>query len=256
MTERDTPDTTWVFAWVDPAHQQQGVGTALVQAAENASPESATRFVSSAYRAHPADIEPLIRRYAGPLGYELATTETVVKLHLGSADLTIPQVADGYKVCTYLNGIPERFREEVGQIKGMVDAEAPNGTLGWSPTPVTPEEYAKEMNLWLAQGDTVFESISTDFHGDIVAWTCIVAPADRARPAKIEGTLVLSEHRGNGIGAVVKIACLREVKLQGAADYIKTSSDDSNIWMQAINANIGFQPVETMAIMQKQRARI
>lgn len=256
MTEKDTPDTTWVFAWVNPAHQREGVGTALVQAAESASPESATRFVSSAYRAHQDEIEPLVRRFVGPLGYELATTETVVKLHLGSASLAMPQVADGYEVCTYLNGIPEQFREQVGHIKGLVDAEAPNGTLGWNPTPVTPEDYTKEMNLWLAQGDAVFESIATDDHGDVVAWTCIVAPTDRALPAQIEGTLVLSEHRGNGLGAAVKIACLREVKQHGATDYIKTSSDDTNIWMQAINANIGFEPGETMAIMQKPRARI
>lgn len=253
MTAEDTPDTAWVLAWVDPAHQRQGLGTALVWAAELASPSSATRFVSSAYRASQDDIKPLVHRFAGPLGYELATTETVVKLHLDSADLNDSPVAAGYEVLTYLNGVPEQFREQVARIKGLVDAEAPNGTLGWDATAVTPEEYIKEIGFWLAEGSTVFESIAVDVQGSVVAWTCIVAPSDIARPAQIEGTLVVADHRGRGLGAAVKIACLRRVKLQLAAEYVKTSSDDANIWMKDINAKIGFTPVETMAIMKKQR---
>ena len=44
---------------------------------------------------------------------------------------------------------------DVGMLKGMVDAEAPNGTLQWQPTPVSAEKYGAEIGLWQQQGRTV-----------------------------------------------------------------------------------------------------
>lgn len=127
MTADDTPDTTWIDVSVDPQHWGRGLGSALARAAEDASPASTTRFVASAYGLTPDVKDPLIRRFAQPLGYAVATTETVVELDLHSTSLPVPLVADGYEVSTYVNGVPEQFREQVGQIKGLVDKKAPNG---------------------------------------------------------------------------------------------------------------------------------
>src|SRR5665647_638545 len=134
MTADDTRDTTWIDVAVDPQHQGCGFGSALARAAEDDSPASPTRFVASAYRPTPDVIDALIRGFARPLGYAVATTETVVELDLHSTSLAAPLVPDGYEVSTYVNGVPEQFREQVGQIKGLVDAEAPNGDLGWGET--------------------------------------------------------------------------------------------------------------------------
>lgn len=196
MTADDTPDTTWINVSVDPQHQGRGLGSTLARAAEDAGPASTKRFVASAYRPSPDAIHTLIRRFAQPLGYAVATTETVVELDLRSMSLPAPLVADGYEVSTHLNGVPEKFREQVGQIKGLVDAEASNGDLGWGETPVSSAEYAKEIDLWVAQGRTAVESVAVDKHGGVAAWTCLVATDDMRRPAQIEGTLVVGQHRG------------------------------------------------------------
>lgn len=50
LTAHDTPDTTWISVSVLPQHQHRGVGTTLSRAAERSSPDSASRFVASAYR--------------------------------------------------------------------------------------------------------------------------------------------------------------------------------------------------------------
>lgn len=256
MTSADTPDTTWIFVWVDPAHQKAGVGSALARAAEDASPASTTRFVASAYRSTTTEIEALTRNFASPLGYYPATTETVVELDLRNTQLAGPTTAPGYEISTYVNGVPERFREQVGQIKGLVDAEAPNGELGWGETPVSPAEYADEMNLWVAQGSTVLESIAVDTAGNVAAWTCLVADADAERPAHIEGTLVVSNHRGHGLGAAVKVASLRRAVELGSVRRVRTSSDDGNVWMRSINTRLGFMPVETEIILQKETVSV
>lgn len=256
MTADDAADTTWIFVWVEPKHQNAGIGSALARAAEAASPPSAKRFVASAYRPAPAEINALTRRFSEPMGYTVATTETVVELNLRKARVPGSKAPDGYSICTYINGVPEQYRTQVGQIKGLVDAEAPNGDLAWNETPVTPAEYAREMALWTAQGHTVFETLAVDSAGNVAAWTCLLAGSDAERPAQIEGTLVLSEHRGRGLGAAVKGACLRQVKETAAVEKVRTSSDDQNTWMRSINAQLGFLPVEVEIILQKERATV
>ena len=250
-TALDTPDTSWVGASVLPRHQHRGVGTRLVRAAEETSPEPARRFVASAYRPTTSEIACLARKFAQPLGYSCATTETVVELDLLGAGLPPPHLPAGYSVSTYVNGVPEHLRAQVGVLKGLVDAEAPNGELRWQPTPVTPQEYQDEISLWQSQGRTAVESIATDGRGVVVAWTCLVVGGDPGRPAQIEGTLVRAQHRGMGLGRAVKIASLLATRDHGSATRVRTSSDDQNVWMRAINEELGFVPVESEILLQK-----
>ena len=117
MNAASTPDTTWVYVWVAPKYQKAGIGTALVRAIEAASHESTTRFTSSAYRTSAGEMETLTRNFSQPLGYALATTETVVELDLRNAHLPNPGGVDGYDISTHINGVPDQFRQQVGQIK-------------------------------------------------------------------------------------------------------------------------------------------
>ena len=254
MTADDVPDTSWVLTWVGPDHQRRGIGTALLQHAELGASARTTRFVSRAYGATADALTQLEERYARPLGYSVATTETVLELDLKLPALPPVPVADRYTVATYVNGVPEQFREQVGRIKGMVDAEAPNGELAWNETAVSPAAYADEMMLWIAQGSTVIESIATNERGDVTAWTCLVCSKNPDRPADIEGTLVLKNHRGRGLGRAVKSASLDAARSAGTAKRVRTSSDDQNVWMYAINTALGFVAVENEVLFQKAAA--
>lgn len=232
-TAHDTPDTSWVNVSVLPHHQRRGIGTRLVQAVEGTSPGPVSRFVASAYRPTVADIEALVRKFAQPLGYTRATTETVVELDLAGAELPSLPPLDGYMVSTYLNGVPGHLRAQVGVLKELVDAEAPNGELGWQPTPVSAQEYQDEISLWQSQGRTAVESIALE------------------RPAQIEGTLVLAQHRGLRLGSAVKVASLLAAREHGSTTPVRTSSDDQNVWMRAINDQLGFVPVESEILLHK-----
>ncbi len=249
MTARDTPDTTWVDVSVHPTHQRHGVGRMLVRAVEARS-DSATRFVARAYRPSSDDMDTLTAGFAQQLGYSLATRETVVELRLEGADLLAVQPPAGYTITTHVNGVPAELRTQVGVLKGLVDAEAPSGDLQWQPTPVTPEEYVDEIALWQRQGRTAVETIALDPLGEVAAWTCIVTAAP-PRPAQVEGTLVLPQHRGRRLGVAVKAACLLATREHAGTERVRTSSDDDNQWMRAINDELGFVPVEFEVLLQK-----
>ncbi len=254
-TGHDTPDTCWVDACVLPRAQRRGVGTRLVRAAEQGSPAAVTRFVASAYLPTATATEELARRFAEPLGYARASTETVVELDLAAADLPARRPPDGVTVATYLDGVPDHLRAQVGVLKGLVDAEAPSGDLGWEPTPVSEEDYLDEIALWRRQGRTAIESVAVTADGAVAAWTCLVVGADPDRPAHVEGTLVLAQHRGAGLGRAVKVASLLAAREHGrehgGATRVRTSSDDQNVWMRAINDELGFVPVESEVVLQR-----
>ncbi|QNN54501.1 GNAT family N-acetyltransferase [Nocardioides mesophilus] len=253
-TALDTPDTTWVEVSVLPRHQHRGVGTRLVLAAEGASTGSVSRFVASAFRTSAAEIAVLVREFAEPLGYHPATTETVVELELVGADLPALRPPGGYSVSTYVDGVPAHLRAQVGVLKGLVDAQAPHGELGWQPAPVSVQEYQDEIALWQRQGRTAVESIALTAQGHVAAWTCLVVAADSRRPAQIEGTLVLEQHRGVGLGKAVKTASLLAARDLGSVTRVRTSSDDQNVWMRAVNHELGFVPVESEILLQKRVA--
>lgn len=236
MSHRESSDTSWLAVSVLPEHQRRGVGTALVRGAETAGAAHAPRLVASAYLPTHEAATSFTQRFAHPLGYALASTETVVELDLTAYDRPVLSSPPGYAVSTHVGGVPERLRMHVGRLKGLVDAEAPNGDLDWSETPVSPEQYAEEIARWSAQGRTPIESVAQDSHGDVAAWTCLVAAADPRRPAQVEGTLVLAAHRGQGLGAAVKSASLGAALAHGVT-RVRTSSDDANVWMRAINAD-------------------
>jgi RimJ/RimL family protein N-acetyltransferase len=121
------------------------------------------------------------------------------------------------------------FGAKWARSRGWSMQKAPNGELGWAESPVSPEEYASEIELWIAQGHTVFESIAVDAHGNVAAWTCLLAADETNRPALIEGTLVVTAHRGRALGRAIKIACLNEAGGRNNVQKVRTSSDDENV---------------------------
>ena len=255
MNHADTPETTWVFSWVEPDEQRSGIGSALVRTVESTSQSSTTRFTTSIFRPETAQIDQVARDFLQPLGYAPATTETVVELDLSVVSLPEPRTIEGYEINTYVNGVPERYREQVGRIKGLVDSEAPNGDLDWNESPVSPEEYADEISLWKAQEFTVLETIAITPEGAVAAWTCLLVPVHPAIPAQVEGTLVVSAHRGHALGFAVKLDNLRCALAETEVKKVRTSSDDENVWMRSINSALGFEPVETEMILQKKTCK-
>lgn len=251
MTHDSEPDTAWIFAWVLPDLQHRGIGSALVCAAEEQSPAAVVRFVARTYRPTLDAIAALSSGFLEPLGFASATTETVFELDLRTAPLPQPTTVLGYMVASHVDGVPESLREQVAQILGLVDSEAPNGELGWLESPVTPAEYLEEIALWNAQGSTVVETVALDAEGDVAAWTCLVTSETPGGHARVEGTLVLKQHRGRGLGLAVKLASLQVARTLDGVGRVRTSTDDQNMWMRSINTMLGFVPVEFEAIFQR-----
>ncbi|WP_418907440.1 GNAT family N-acetyltransferase [Glutamicibacter endophyticus] len=216
-----------------------------MRAVEATSSADTRRLIASAYGSTIHEIDVLTQRFALPLGYAVATTETVVELDLRSAGPFPPGEMAGYTIASFNNGVPQRFQEQIGYLKGLVDAEAPSGALDWQDAPLTPAQYVREIENWTARGATVVESFAVTHDGTVVAWTCLVVPAEPDRPAQIEGTIVLAEHRGKGLGKAEKQENLAQAVCTTPVATVRTSSDEKNEWVRRINSALGFLSVET-----------
>jgi GNAT superfamily N-acetyltransferase len=78
---------------------------------------------------------------------------------------------------------------------------------------------------------------------ELVAFTDLQIPLAQPERAHQAGTLVLAEHRGHRLGALVKTAVLRELAAtMPEVRRISTVNSDSNRPMVAVNEALGFRP--------------
>ena len=76
-----------------------------------------------------------------------------------------------------------------------------------------------------------------------MAFTDLQVPLAQPERAQQGGTLVLREHRGHRLGALVKAAVLRGVvTTMPEVRRISTYNSDSNLPMVAVNEALGFRP--------------
>lgn len=249
----DGLDTSWVGVHTDPAHQRRGFGARAFAAVEPLVDASRARMLATTHVPTPEVAGHGYRRFAERLGFVVGTSATAVALDLPVAVPDEP-TPTGYRIESHVDGVPEHFRVGLGVLKGLVDAEAPSGDIPWEAAPVTPERYAHEIAALTATGGHAVESLAVDERsGEVVAFTEIAAYDDPDRPCNQEGTLVRSDHRGRGLGRAVKLANLRALQQTLPRHRrILSESDDANTWMHAVNAGLGFRPVETILYCRKE----
>lgn len=95
------------------------------------------------------------------------------------------------------------------------------------------------------QGETPL-TVAAVRNGEIAGYTELVIPAGDAHRAVQYDTVVLPDHRGNGIGLWLKAVMLR--RLRGDFPHItqvETGNADTNLHMRAVNERLGFRQVRS-----------
>lgn len=198
------------------------------------------------------------RRLAESVGFALSTTATARDLPWPVDATSLDAVAvapDGYRIETYVDGVPDAYRASLGQLKGLLDVDAPSGDIEWEASSVSLEQHhAEQLRRAVKAGRRLVESVAVTTSGEVVAYTEIDVPSITERPLRQEGTLVRTDHRGHRLGLAVKVANLRrclELGLPNPAG--RTESDDANTHMVAINEALGFVPTHAELILVKRR---
>lgn len=249
----DNTDKCWHGVNVDPADQHRGLGREMLAHVEAlAVDEGRTTLMAESRLPFDAVTTHRYRRFAEASDYTLSNVEIVRHLQLPASatdldDWTAEAAAkhDGYRIETYVNGVPEQLVPSLCVLLGQLAVDAPTGEADWEEEVITPERHLENLEGLIKSGRRIFETVAVAPDGIVAAQSTLSVPPEGRTDVSQWGTFVHREHRGKRLGLAVKAANLRHMQENHPEmRRVTTQNAEQNDWMVAINELMGFEPVE------------
>lgn len=199
-------------------------------------------------------------RLAGSAGYSLEQVYRISTLRLDGPLEEIPRLlADaerasvGYRFVSWTGPAPDAWVTDYAWMKSRMSTDAPAGDSVMDEETWDADRVRRLEKVYADSGMSLVvgaaEHIAT---GRLVAFTELVSFRQEGKPIDQNDTLVLAEHRGHRLGALVKTRTLqlgREAFPEG--DRIVTGNAEENRPMLAVNEAMGFVPTRYSGEWQK-----
>jgi GNAT superfamily N-acetyltransferase len=243
---QDNPTVAIVDVAVHPAHRRRGYGsTLLAEGIRLAGEWGRTELIAEVDEPGAATAG---RAFALHHGWTCDLFETRRDLvlppdeqRLAALEKQAREAGFGYELVAWRDWTPDELLDDRALLERRMTTDAPYGDL-----PVEEEHWdgarIREYEaMHVARGRTVLSAGAVK-DGRLVAFTDLQVPVANPERAQQGGTLVLREHRGHRLGALLKVAVLREVLATfPAVRRISTYNSDSNAPMVAVNEALGFE---------------
>jgi GNAT superfamily N-acetyltransferase len=256
-----------------PAAWGRGFGAQAMAFAEGRAREFG-RTVLQASTIHPAGAEPTLvprsgagavpedrfSRFMLSFGYSL---EQVYRI--SALDLTRPlagfdellagaRAASGdYRYVSWTAPTPDEWIDDYAWLKSRMSTDAPFGEQEVDAEAWDAERVRRMERIFADAGRTKLVGAAQHISsGRLVAYTELVSFRVPGKPIDQDDTLVLREHRGHRLGALVKCeTLLRARELFPEGERIMTGNAEENRPMLAVNEAMGFTPTRYAADWQK-----
>ena len=241
---KDNREDAYVEVFVESSRRRQGIGSTILAALSDvARGAGRTRLRGEALWG--VDAGPEGTKEPGPAfctshGFEVDILDAVRELPLPVADLSLPAVADGYRLLDW-RACPDRWIVQYAGLRRVLLQEAPSGPVGHENEFWDAERVRHEEREWHDQGRVAQTCAVVAPDGRLVGHTQLVFAADGVEVYQWD-TLVLPEHRGHGLGLALK-----RHAMSAAADLlvgrrrITTWNATSNTAMIAVNEALGYR---------------
>jgi GNAT superfamily N-acetyltransferase len=253
IPRRDNRHGASVDIRVDAAHRRQGIGTAILTAAQDRL-AAAGRSVLTA----------LVEIPTALVGHEPSTpfaqrTGFVVAQVGHRRELALPLAAErrqrvrqeidlagsGYVVRTFLAPWPRAFLDDQLELFRRMSTDAPSGDERHEEEEWDAARVEEWDRLLAAQGMTKLVAVAQhEASGRLVAFSELALPEDHPAETWQFSTLVLREHRGHRLGLAVKLANLEVLASSfPVISVVITGNAQENTPMIAVNEMLGFEVV-------------
>jgi GNAT superfamily N-acetyltransferase len=240
-----------------PEFRRCGIGRALHdEAVRRARADGRTTFLAEV--AQPSSADPSAgHEFASALGFEevLRNDHVVLDLPRPVEQLaSLPAGAADYEIVTWGDRTPDDLVEAYAAMLTQMGTDHPTGGVDHTPV-VIDVARIREGELRTAQAYTdVVAAARRTSDGVFGGYTLVHLPHDRDYVVQ-DDTLVMPDHRGHGLGMVLKAAVLRILATEHPERrLIHTWNAVENAPMQRINRSLGFRPVELEIEMQRKVA--
>ncbi|MWB97697.1 GNAT family N-acetyltransferase, partial [Agromyces seonyuensis] len=194
-------------------------------------------------------------------GYELAQLDRVSRLDVGgrSAEFAATAAAaaarvPGYRVESWEGATPDSLVDAYARARTRMALDVPAGGLEIDEEPWDADRVRAREGRMARAGSRVLVTAALDPGGAVAGYTELELTAGK-RVAQQADTLVVPEHRGHGLGMLVKAAnIVRLAELAPERTGVLTWNADENDHMLAINVALGFRVVGYEAAWQRASA--
>jgi len=263
----DAASTAWLDVSVLPQARRRGHGTRLAEHLEQlARAEGRTQviaYVRSRGEAEPRLLPPTGAgsvprendevRFLLARGWTLGQVMRCSRLPLPPDEEALGAIrerarsaaGDAYRLHTWVGRSPERWIDDLAALETRMSTDAPAGGLDEPEDVWTAERWRDEEERSLSGPRTRFTAVVEHVaSGRLVGFSQVEAPADRARPAFQQDTLVLREHRGHRLGWLLKVATT-DLLLSERPGHpaVFTFNAEENRPMLDVNEALGFVPI-------------
>ena len=246
---RDNLDRAHVWLAVRPDRWREGIGSMLVEVAEDLV-RVAGRTVISDQSHSPEERGGAGAAFARHHGYTLAQEDLRQELTLsgdpgaGDPEADVARGVDhsAYVIETVWDTLPEEWLEDRALLARRMSTDAPMGDLGLEEEDWDAERVREQWARVRVQGRRAVESVARHIEsGRLVGFTDLLISAATPHLGYQADTLVLREHRGHGLGAALKRANLAAVQRdQPQVRTVRTWNARSNEPMLRVNRKMGF----------------
>lgn len=272
----DDADTSWVNVDVLPDYRGRGIGTALAEGVEAlarefgsrkaisyiAVPDAAGERLPSPTGVGSIPADDFCVRFLLARGYRLEQIERGSRVALPVADLearlasALATTGADYRLHHWVDATPEAWREDIAVLGNRMSTDAPSAGLEEPEEEWTVERViaADERNLASPRTRlvTVVEHVPS---GRLVGFTVFSVPPQTHRSVSQYATLVMREHRGHGLGMLLKVANLDHLaRVAPGHPSITTFNAEENRHMLSINEALGFAPLASEGAFRKDLA--
>jgi GNAT superfamily N-acetyltransferase len=246
----DNLDFVELALCVDPPHQHRGHGRALLAHATDRIARLGRHQVAIGVN-EPADGPPnRAMRFAAACGASRSLGEVRRVLDLTALDTE--RLADlraeaekasvGDQLVSWTNRCPDDLVDDFAALYARMSTDAPLGDLDIEPEQWDADRVREREATIADQGRTqIVTAARLGPDGPLVAFTDIAATRHDPVNTFQWSTLVVTEHRGHRLGALVKLANLERLATEAPqARRLHTWNADVNGYMISINEAMGF----------------
>jgi GNAT superfamily N-acetyltransferase len=246
----DNLDFVELALCIDPPHQHRGHGRVLLAHATDRIAQLGRHQVALGVN-EPADGPPnRAMRFAAATGASRSLGEVRRSLDLTALDTdrlaTLRAEAEkasvGYELVSWTNPCPDDLVDDFAALYARMSTDAPLGDLDIEPEHWDSDRVREREATIQDQGRRqMVTAARVGPDGPLVAFTDIAATRHDPVNAFQWSTLVVKEHRGHRLGALVKLANLERLVTEAPqARRLHTWNADVNSYMISINEAMGF----------------
>ena len=243
--------------YVPPDHRRRGVGSALLDHAEQHVAGDRTTMIADVHA--PLDDDTDDRRWAEVRGYAVANVDTVKVVDLAATADLLPELEaraaerrGDYRLAWWTDPAPEEHLPSLAAAMSRFLEEIPLGDLDFHPQAWTPERLRAREARRAAQHREQLTVVALAPSGEVAGYTNATLSPHAPRVADIGDTLVLPDHRGHRLGLALKVLLHQQVRaLHPGAELIATGNATTNRWMNDVNDLLGYRPVDRALELQK-----